>query len=487
MYFGKELFVAPVFVLLMGGAAHAALTADQVWADLQTQAAGAGVKLTAATEVKGDGSLMLNGVTIAPDGGKGTATISQVSVVEEGDGSVTLYPQDIKFDFSPTAGSSSAVQISHDGLGITVREAGLGLGYGIMAKTLSVVVDEREENGSIGVAFRLEGLGGSYERGDAGISTHLTADRFAYAIAQENPTPGMNSKQTSDSAGLDVAVDVNFPSGLDLAALPFNQALRDGLGVSVKVLLGASEGTVEESNPDMPLNIAFTAQGGSTTLHLNRDTQAYDTQATDIAATLLPPMVPADILVSLSLFKLHFGMPVVALEPADYGIGLKLSDLVIGEGAWAVLDPGAALPRDPINVDLDLGGKVKIDFLDFMEVSENKTAPEGKPALQSLDIRILAISLAGAALSGTGAFTFDNSMVAVGGLPMPLGSADLRLEGGNRLIDGLVAIGLVPEDQAMGARMAMAMFGKPEGDDVVTSKFEAKEGGSVFVNGQQIQ
>jgi hypothetical protein len=31
------------------------------------------------------------------------------------------------------------------------------------------------------------------------------------------------------------------------------------------------------------------------------------------------------------------------------------------------------------------------------------------------------------------------------------------------------------------------MFGKPEGEDVLTSKIEAKEGGAIFVNGQRIQ
>ena len=184
---------------------------------------------------------------------------------------------------------------------------------------------------------------------------------------------------------------------------------------------------------------------------------------------------------------LAFGMPVVSIVPSDYGFGLKMANLVIGEGAWSMIDPGATLPRDPINLEIDVSGQAKVDLLDLMESGESGTPPKSIPELLSADINTLGLSLAGAALTGTGAFTFDNSMVAMGGPPMPIGAADLRLSGGNKLVDGLVAMGILSSDDAMGARMMMAMFGKPEGDDVLTSKIEAKEGGAIFVNGQRIQ
>ena len=72
-------------------------------------------------------------------------------------------------------------------------------------------------------------------------------------------------------------------------------------------------------------------------------------------------------------------------------------------------------------------------------------------------------------------------------VPLPVGTADVRLEGGNKVIDALIKLGVMTEEDAMGARMMMAMFGQPAGDDVLTSKIEAREGGSIFVNGQQIQ
>jgi hypothetical protein len=73
-------------------------------------------------------------------------------------------------------------------------------------------------------------------------------------------------------------------------------------------------------------------------------------------------------------------------------------------------------------------------------------------------------------------------------MPMPLGEANVTVTGANALIDGLIATGLVAEEDAMGARMMMGMFMTPGANpDELTSKIEAKEGFAIFVNGQQIQ
>jgi hypothetical protein len=104
------------------------------------------------------------------------------------------------------------------------------------------------------------------------------------------------------------------------------------------------------------------------------------------------------------------------------------------------------------------------------------------PAPESLNITELGLKVAGAALAGTGAFTFDNSA----GIPMPLGEANITITGANALIDGLIATGLMSQDDAMGARMMMGMFMVPAGDDSLTSKIEAKEGMQILVNGQPL-
>ena len=488
MFYANIFKAAPVMAVLMCGTAAQALTADQVWADWQALATGVGVKVTSATEVKGDGELTLNGVTIAPADGKGGATISEVTLVEEEDGSVTIYPAEIKVDVAPPAGETGKLDITHEGLGISVHEDAGGLGYGLFADTLNVVAQgSGTETFDVSVAF--EALDGRYTRDAAALLLQAAADRMTYSIAQKNEL--VDSKQTNDTETLDLAAELSLPEGLDLMSLQTPQAFfaaaRNGLGLRAEINQGAGKGSLSDQNPMMPMNLTFSAEPSTTGIEVNKDVFAFDTTVGKVGIQVLPPMVPAASDISMDGLSTGLSMPVVATEAGEYGYSLKMTNLVMGDGIWGLFDPMAALPREPANVDLDLGGTVKIDMLDLMEASETGTPPKSVPELQTLDIRALGLSVAGAALSGTGAFTFDNALVAAGGPPMPIGTADLRLEGGNKLIEGLIAIGVLKEEDAMGARMMMAMFGKPAGDDVLTSKVEAREGGSIFVNGQQIQ
>ena len=55
------------------------------------------------------------------------------------------------------------------------------------------------------------------------------------------------------------------------------------------------------------------------------------------------------------------------------------------------------------------------------------------------------------------------------------------------LLDALVSMGMLSEDDAMGARMMIAMFANPgAGEDELTSVLEFKDKG-FFANGQQLQ
>lgn len=489
MFQSKVLKAASVMAFLLCGTAAQALTADQVWADWQALASGMDVKVSAATEVKGDGELKLNGVSIAPSGAKGGITISEVTLVEEDDGSVTIYPEEIKVDVVPPEGMTGNLDVMHEGFGISVHEDAGGLGYGAFADSLSIVSKISGPDRNFDVDLKVEGLEGRYSRETTGMLLSLVGQHMTYSIVQKDTF--MDSKQTSDTTGLDLAAELTIPAGLDLMSLQtpadFFAAARNGLGLLVDFKQVSSNGTLEDANPMIPMNLSFTSGAAVTKLEMTKENFAADTQVAGVSATLLPPMVPVEIPVTMDEMMLAFGMPVVSIVPSDYGFGLKMANLVIGEGAWSMIDPGATLPRDPINLEIDVSGQAKVDLLDLMESGESGTPPKSIPELLSADINTLGLSLAGAALTGTGAFTFDNSMVAMGGPPMPIGAADLRLVGGKKLVDGLVAMGILSSDDAMGARMMMAMFGKPEGDDVLTSKIEAKEGGAIFVNGQRIQ
>ncbi len=483
---------APVMALLMCGTAQAALTVDQVWADLQASAIAGGLKITVATQVAGDRELTLNGVSIAPDGGPAIATVSEISLVEQEDGSVALFPGDIRLENTAPA----KVTVDHEELSLSLYEDAGGMGYGLDADSLKIAVAIAEGADatakSFDGTFDLTGIAGRYTRGLQALGLGLSAERLVYDIKQKDASLGIDSAQVSDTADLDLTGEVTLPEGIDLMSLKDAPAVfaaaRAGLGITFEATQGVSTGDLVDNNPMVPMSLAFAAQPGTTSMVLNADEVSFDTTVDGMAVTARPPMVPAAVNATADAFAMGFAMPMVAVEEAgEYALTLGIANLTLDDGAWSMVDPSGALDHGPADLTLDLGGLAKIDTLDLMQANEAGRPPQVMPEVQTVDIRTLAVKLAGAALSGTGAFTFDNSMVAAGGPPMPLGTADVRLEGGNKLIDGLIAMGLMTADDAMGARMMMAMFGKPAGEDVLTSTIEAKEGGSIFVNGQQIQ
>ena len=153
-----------------------------------------------------------------------------------------------------------------------------------------------------------------------------------------------------------------------------------------------------------------------------------------------------------------------------------------------MFDPAGSLPHDPATLIIDTKGKARltVDITDEAQSAALGDAPPGE--LHALELTELKAKIAGAELTGAGALTFDNSdTTTFGGLPLPTGRIDLKLVGANALLDKLIAMGLIPEDQAMGFRMMAGMFTTvAEGTDTLTSTLEFKEKG-FFANGQRLQ
>ncbi|MGR3467113.1 MAG: DUF2125 domain-containing protein, partial [Shimia sp.] len=125
-----------------------------------------------------------------------------------------------------------------------------------------------------------------------------------------------------------------------------------------------------------------------------------------------------------------------------------------------------------------------VDIMD-PEAMERADVPA---EINSLSIEALSLSAAGASLDGEGAFTFDNSDLSTfDGFPRPEGSATIDIAGANMLIDNLIAMGLLPQDQAMGARMMLGLFATPTGDDQLQSVIAVNEEGHVLANGQRLR
>ncbi len=499
MFRMTSCFVAPAFVVLMGGTAHAALTADQVWQSWKDAAATVGLQVTAATENSDGGVLTLNGVSIAPAGIPGI-TISDMVLTEASDGSVLIEPgADIGLDLAgETKGFSKVV---HEGLTLTAREADGGVAYDFAADKLDVVYDTTypgmtfDGSAAPDVASKgtvtLADVSGTYSDTPGANRTFgldITAGMMAYDTSLDDPSLSLKQQTKSETADIAVSFDLALPSSMQLgsmeSATDFGTALQEGLSVSFASTQGATSGSMNQESDVMPMSFTIAAGGGESSGVFNKDAFSIKSTGTGMEIQTSSAMMPAPINVTSGPIEFAMTSPVIATDVAgDFGLVMKLSQFSVNEEAWAMFDPTGALPRDAADLAIDISGKTKMDIPAMIEANETGGMPP-TPAPESLNITEMTLKVAGAALAGTGAFTFDNSM----GVPMPIGEANVSVTGANALIDGLIATGLVTQEDAMGARMMMGAFMSPgAGPDELTSKIEAKPGFEIYVNGQRIQ
>lgn len=490
---------APAVVFLMGSTATFALTADQVWQSWKDAATLAGLEVKAATENNDGGVLTLNGVTVAPAGVPGIS-ISDMVLTEVADGSVEIVPgADINLDLSgETKGTSKVV---HEGLTIVARDADGGVAYDFTADKLDVVYDttypgmsfdgtaapEVKSAGTVGFA----NMTGSYSDTPGtnrifGLS--IVADTLAYSTSLDDPSLELKQATTSATQGIELGFTFALPTTISLASImepkDFGTALQEGLSVSFTSKQGTSAGTMNQESPYFAMNMAINAGAGEAAGSFDKNAFKINSTGESIDIEGSSAMLPSPVKVTSGPIELAINSPIMSADTsADFGFLMKLSQLSINEEAWAMFDPTGAFPRDAADLAIDVSGKTKMDVIAMMQADETGGMPV-MPAPDNLDITELTLKVAGAALAGTGAFTFDNSM----GMPMPLGEANVSVTGANALIDGLIATGLMAEEDAMGARMMMGAFMSPgAGPDELTSKIEAKAGFEIYVNGQRVQ
>jgi hypothetical protein len=154
-----------------------------------------------------------------------------------------------------------------------------------------------------------------------------------------------------------------------------------------------------------------------------------------------------------------------------------------------MIDPGAAFKHDPATVIVDTYGLITL----AQDLTADATAitsmdPNAAGQLNALEVPNITVKAGGAELTAQGSFSFDYSdMTTFAGVPAPTGKIDVKATGLNALIDTLVAMGLVPQDQADQGRMMVAMFANTSATaDEMTSTLEFKDK-HFFANGQQLQ
>lgn len=496
---------ATALLLLSAAPALAQVTAQEVWDDWKAQMSIYGeTGVTIGSEDYANGVLTVTDLGVDftnEDGGTASGVLPQLTLTENGDGTVSVtmseeYPIRVVTPANAETGepaSDVALALRHSGLALTVSGQPGALVYDLSASRYAIELDSVTEDGvEVPAEFvlALNGLAGSYTStlgAMRDITYDLTAASMDLLVDGTNPEDGSTFMLSGKVEGIATQATMSLPT--DPAADP-EMVMMNGLTLDAGYTTEGGSYIFEFADATGPTSGTLTTGGSSLDFAFSKDAMSYRSNATAIDLQATSAQMPLPISIQLAEMGATFEMPLSKSgAPAPWALGVNLSGLAIDEQLWAMFDPQAMLPRDPATVKVELSGTATplFDVLDPSQAEAMAAAPM-PVEIESASLDSLEIAFGGATVTGSGAFTFDNSdTTTFPGMPRPTGAVDLQMNGVNGLIDTLVAMGLIPEEQAMAPRMMLGMFATSVGDDQLTSRIEVTPDGALLANGQRLQ
>lgn len=488
--------------LLSGFAAYADVTPEEVWENWKATSMASGTEITVESEARDGDTLVITGVGMAATADPSVTSegkIDEIRLMDLGDGTVEITMSD-SYTMTVTTPAMDGIEppvaqtitISVNAPGAVTIASGtpeaLSYEFSVPTMTLSLVT-AADAVDPVNVELSAVNTAGSYlvEGVDPmTVSGGFGADSLSLAVKAKGDAGTTDLDMTAAVGAIETSFDATIldeETMKDMAA-----AMAAGFGFHFDTAYGATSFTVNVVEAGSPTMIAGGVDSGSVAFGIDADLLDYQTSSKGLNLTISSAEIPFPE-VKLGLGEGGFGltMPTGPSDaPADFSFLAKLVDLSISDEIWGMLDPAGALPHDPATVILDGKGTAQLKTSLFDESVMGSDAPPGD--LLSFDLTQLLVKLAGAELTGSGAFTFDNTdLTTFQGMPAPTGMIDLKVSGVNKLIDTLISMGLLTEDDAMGGRMMLSMFANPgDGEDVFTSVLEFKDKG-FYANGQRLQ
>ncbi|SEN59545.1 hypothetical protein SAMN04488003_12230 [Loktanella fryxellensis] len=497
--------------LTLAPAAWADVTAQQVWTAWQEAVTGyaTDVTLTSDPVVEDGDTVTVTNLVVssAQDGDTLTLTIPELVFTGAGDGTVDVTGSDrVPVVIASADGGEIAMTLSETNGTLKVSGTPEALSYAMAADQYALTMDSlTTPEGPVTGEMRLAANGVSATTTTAtGATVDGTLDLTATSvdllldITSPDATPVMVSGKIDGIAATGTS---SMPADLDTSD---PSAMFGGDYVADGTFSNGPSAYIIDVGGVSPVNGTVTTGPGTLSYGIGPDGLRYATEATDLVADLTSGDMPFPLRLTAASYGTSLTTPVGPTDAAvPFGLTLDLSELTVNDEVWAMLDPAASLPRDPATVQLDISGMARLDesMMDPAAMTPDAgtadatdltavppMGPDAFPGeVESLTLNALTVDALGVSIDGTGDFTFDNAdTTTFPGFPAPTGQITLDLTGANGLIDTLIAMGLVPEDQAMMGRMMMGMFATSVGDDALQSVIEVRDG-QVLANGQRIR
>ena len=482
---------------------NAQVTAQDVWSDWKDYMAGYGYEITGTESLSGN-TLTVSGLTMSVDmpENEGNVTVDMKTLVFVGnsDGTVDVNMSSVMPMRITGADNGDEFEVvvnyTQSGNSLVVSGSPKDLSYNYTAAQVgltlaSVMVEGDTLPDSVARAsMTLTNVISSTQMKIGELrdySQRMSADSLTYDLAFDDPESDDGGSFQGGIVGLSFQGGGKVPLDMSTADLP--AMLAAGFAFDGIFDYKSGNSNINGTGDGEQFGLISTSQGGSFKIAMDADRITYDVGQNGTSISVTTNQLPFPVDVSMAETRVLINAPVAKSdEEQDFSFIFKLRDFTVSEMIWGMLDPGAILPRDPATIVVDLSGKIKV-LVDYMDPDIAEKMPDAPAELGALTINELLVSAAGAKLSGTGDFTFDNSDLATfDGIPAPTGAANLELAGANGLMDKLIQMGLMAESDAMGARMMMGMLAVPgDGEDTLKSKIEINGEGQIMANGQRIK
>ncbi len=488
-------------MLLSTTGAFAQVTAQQVWDDWKSNMGMYGENgVTIGSEAYANGVLTVTdlGFSMTDAGVTASGNLAQLVLTEQADGSVAVAMSDtypLHVEGIDEAGKAFSVDLSMTQAGMAMNVSGMpgALTYQMNAPRVTIELDQLTEEGvpvPAEIVVGLNNVAGGYTSTGTDLKT-LDYDMNVESVdvkatgAEDGTSFTLNG--TLATMAMQMVMTVPANAMVAEGANPF----AAGLDLDGAYSFGAGTFTFNATEDGAATDGTMTMTGGTVAFAMDHAAMDYSFGLQGLTTAMTSAELPFPVSLAMNAMDFRLAMPMSPTDaPADFAGRLNLGGLTVNEELWAMIDPGAIIPRDPATVTVDVSGTatMKVDLTD-PAVGQGGMAEATAPGdLNSLTINDVTVAIGGADVHATGALTFDNTDLATySGMPKPIGSIDFALNGVNGLIDKLVQLGIVPEEQLMGARMMMGMFSVPVGDDMLTSKIEFTADGHLLANGQMLQ
>ena len=490
-------------LVFLATGACADVTPQEVWASWQAMMTSAGQELTVGNTAASGQAVEVSDLAVTYKdqlGGSALLTFDKLVFKDNGDGTVTVtmpdsYPIQMAFPKQDDGPGSIKLTVSQPGAAIIAGGSATETSYKITAPETKITLDEvTGQDGKVLETtgdLALSGLEGSYlvtKTGETmGLDSAFAAKSAVLTIAGKEADGSGDGKVKISFADLNGATKGNFLNPELMANMAL--ALNSGFTMDTSLSFGTMAMDVDITEASGPTKLVANATGGGLVLAMNKDRMNYGTSLTGAKFTMSGAEIPfPQVEVAFAESGFNVLMPVTKSDsPQDFAFLTKVVDFTVSEDVWGLFDPAGSLSREPATFIVDLKG-TGFWTKDIMDPEVQTDAGDLPGELHSLDLTQVLAKAAGAEVAATGALTFDNTdMQTFGGVPRPDGKVTVNIKGVTKLVDNLIALGIVSEDDAMGFRMGLAMFAKPgAGPDELVSEIEFKEGG-FFANGMRMQ